>query len=323
MPKSHALDTTHSSHLETVDRTESCPVSVVIPTFNGRQLLEQNLPAVLAAMRAQDELVIVDDASQDDTVEWLSNQFQLETNLKNHDQSGSFSLVSGSWSCSVNKEKRGRLRLIANQNNLRFAASCNRGVEQAQHQLVLLLNNDVSPTACTIEYLLPHFSDETTFAVGCLEIEPNLDNAVGGKNKLWFEKGLFHHSRADEFSSGETAWASGGSAMFDREKWLALSGFDLDFYPAYWEDIDLSYRARRKYHWQVWFDAKAKVYHNHQSTHQTVLGSSKIQQISWKNADKFTWKNGTFWQKFSFLLWRPYWWWQRSKLTTQDKQLIE
>ena len=53
----------------------------------------------------------------------------------------------------------------------------------------------------------------------------------GGKNKLWFEKGIFCHSKADNFKSGETAWACGGSAMFDKKKWLKLGGFNKIYYP--------------------------------------------------------------------------------------------
>ena len=46
-------------------------VSTIIPTYNGRKLLEQHLPTVLRALRDGDELIIVDDASQDESSNWL------------------------------------------------------------------------------------------------------------------------------------------------------------------------------------------------------------------------------------------------------------
>jgi glycosyltransferase involved in cell wall biosynthesis len=42
-------------------------VSVVIPNYNGKHLLEKHLPSVLSSMRSGDELLIIDDASTDDS----------------------------------------------------------------------------------------------------------------------------------------------------------------------------------------------------------------------------------------------------------------
>lgn len=255
-------------------------VSIVIPTYNGLSLLQKNLPAVVKAMRAGDELVIVDDASSDDTVSWLRTQFKPHHSKLD-------------------------LQIIHNQHNLRFGAAVNKAVKAAHYSLVWLLNNDVSPAANALEYLLPHFEDESMFAVGCHERETVDGGISGGKNKLWFERGLFVHSRADDFSTGETAWASGGSALFDREKWLELGGFSSTFYPAYWEDIDLSYRAKQK-GWKVWFEAKALVDHNHETTNTTVFGQRKLEVMSFRNALTFTWLYATGNQKLQFALWLPY-----------------
>ncbi len=311
-----------------LDKPAGKLVSVVIPSYNGRHLLKDHLPSVLASMRNNDELVIVDDASSDDTIDWLRKPFELRSPLKNADTQGEFELYAGTWQkkalClkagknQTNSLLSGRVTVIKNLENLRFAGSCNRGVKQANNPLIFLLNNDVMPTSLVLDRLLPHLSDPDVFAVSCLELEPEKQYKRSGKNKLWFEKGLFHHSWADDFETGKTAWASGGSAMFDRAKWLQLDGFDLDYYPAYWEDIDLSFRARHQHNWQVWFEAGAKVYHNHETTHQTALGRKKMREISWQNADKFTWKNSNLRQKILYLAWRPYWWWRRSRVKKNE-----
>ncbi len=257
-------------------------VSVVIPTFNGRHLLEKNLGAVCSCLRSGDEIVVVDDASSDDTQQWFS---------------------------TFSPPKKISLRYHLNTHNLRFGAAVNKGVSLAKNELVFVLNNDVAPHSDILQYLLPHFDQTTTFAVGCLEIESDAQQR-GGKNQLWFERGIFQHSRATNFEAGSTAWVSGGSGMFSRKKWLQLGGFDDRYYPAYWEDIDLSWQARKR-GWSVLFEPRAVVDHNHETTNSQVFGDHGLNQMSWRNAHRFVWKNGTLTQKLANLFWRPYWWYAR------------
>jgi GT2 family glycosyltransferase len=279
-------------------------VSVVIPNYNGKDLLEKHLPSVLKMVRDGDEVVVVDDASTDYSVAWLRKQY----NLHIKEQYPEYTILEGKWK---EKSKVCSLRLIQNNKNIRFGATANRGIELSLHQYVFLLNNDVAPESNVLEIILPHFQDRKVFGVGCLEKEQHGKKLTdGGKNQLWFQRGLFFHSRASNFSTGETAWVSGGSGVFDKEKWQKLGGFDKDYAPAYWEDIDISFRARKK-GWRVLFDQKAIVYHNHESTNQTAFGQRRIAKMSWKNADKFVIKNGTVWQKIQHILWKPYWFYKR------------
>lgn len=270
-------------------------VSVVIPTYNARHLLQKNLPSVFKALRDQDEVVIVDDASTDETLAWLRSEFKLQLEKKTTE----YEVFRSS---SLSSRSHVDISVIRNIQNVRFGASVNRGVNQTKHNLIFLINNDVIPHADVLQYLLPHFEDPLMFAVGCLEHE---GKQLSGKNKLWFERGLFLHSRADNFLSGETAWASGGSAMFDKAKWAELGGFDARYYPAYWEDVDLSTRAKQK-GWKVWFEEQAEVDHLHESTNQDVFGQQKITRMSWQNAKKFTWRHASWWQRVLFLIWQPY-----------------
>jgi len=282
------------------------PTSVVIPTYNGYSLLKKHLPLVEKLINTHDELIIIDDASQDRSVDFLIKRYHLHQEENFSDQYGQAKFYLGSL------DHRTTIKLVVNQFNLRFAASCNRAVKQCQHKLVLLINNDVAPAKNLLDVLTTDFSkNNKLFAIGCKESEPSL-KASGGKNKLWFEKGIFQHSRAKKFISGETAWASGGSMIFDRQKWLELNGFDTDYYPAYWEDIDLSARAKKK-GWQVKFNEKAAVTHNHESTNKSVFGQQALETISWQHTHLFVRKHGTNKQKLQNILWRPYWAYQRLK----------
>lgn len=278
-------------------------VSVIIPTYNGLSLLQKHLPAVLDMLRAGDELLIVDDAGHDETLNWLMEQFALVTQPTDEGyelKTGQLTKGSGKVAMSV----------IVNWTNLRFGATVNRAVQLAKHDQIFLLNNDVSPEPDVLEQLKKYMDDAAVFAVGCLEVEQDDASKKSGKNKLWFERGMFMHSRADNFKPGPTAWASGGSALFDKKKWLQLKGFDPAYYPAYWEDVDLSFRARKK-GWKVLFEPAAVVHHHHESTNATVWQKRQIERMSWHHAQTFVWKNGTFWQKIANILWQPYWWWKR------------
>lgn len=278
-------------------------VSFIIPTYNGQALLQKNLTSVLTAARAQDEVIIIDDASTDQTVTWLTQTYALKPEQADVDYQ-----VFSAW--AKDTADRVKLRVIVNKHNLRFGASCNRAVSLARHPYVFLINNDVQPTPEVLLHILPHFEDPQVFAVGCHEIEEHLGNISGGKNVLYFARGMFIHNRAKDFETGETAWASGGSAVFDKQKWNELGGFHACYYPAYWEDTDLSFRAKQR-GWKVMFEAQAQVHHNHETTNSTVFGQAKIEAMSWKNARKFAWRNGTLSQKVQFILWQPYWWVRR------------
>lgn len=272
-------------------------VSIVIPSYKGVHLYEKNLQAVLDCMRDGDELIVVDDASgpEDDTIAWFEKKFQIKKQQFNDFAADYY----------LGKYKNLSIVLLVNQTNQRFGASSNRGFAVAQNELVFLINNDVAPYKDCLQHLVPHFDNPQVFAVGCLEHETHLGE-IGGRNKLWFERGMFLHSRYKDMSVGETAWASGGSAMFRKSIFQEIGGFDKLYYPAYWEDIDLSFQARKK-GYLVLFEPKAQVDHNHETTNKSVFGEKKMRDMSWRNAKKFTWKNANFWQKISFLLWQPYW----------------
>ncbi len=289
-------------------------VSIIIPTYNGRKLLEKHLPSVLRSLRSGDELLIIDDASQDESSNWLKYGFSLtqQRNANLEDHHGSFELYQGFY---ASKQKKISISLLVNIKNLRFAATVNRAARLAKNPLLFLLNSDASLQADTIQALVRSYQTnaQPIFAIGCLEYEGADDSGVkAGKNKLWFERGYFMHAKVETIVSGETAWACGGSALFNKEKWLELGGFDERFAPAYWEDIDLSYRAKLK-DWQVLFEKNAVVFHQHESTHQQVFTQKEISKISWKHAAYFVKKHGTIWQKIAHVLWQPYWIVQRSR----------
>jgi GT2 family glycosyltransferase len=91
----------------------------------------------------------------------------------------------------------------------------------------------------------------------------------------------------------DTAWASGGSAAFRRSIWSELDSMDKLFNPFYWEDIDLSYRAR-KMGWDIIFEPKSIVNHYHEEGKiKSEFTPDDVKRIAYRNQFIFIWKNLT------------------------------
>lgn len=277
--------------------------SVIIPTYNGKKLLEKNLPFVLDSLRDSDELIIVDDASSDDTLTWLTQAYGLKHGECTPDQHTG--VAPTDFLCYGSIYKSIRINVLVNQTNQRFASSCNRGVASATNEIVILLNNDVAPQKDFIGFLLPHFDQSRVFAVGCKEISSAEGGKEYGRAEGEFKRGFYVHRRADDQNGSDTAWVAGGSGAFRRSMWMTINGFDLDFRPAYGEDIDLSFRARQQ-GWQTLFEPKSIVHHNHESTNASVFGQHGIDVMSYKNAILFMWKTAPLGEKVMHFIWLPY-----------------
>ncbi len=271
-------------------------VSVVIPTYSGKAQLSKNLPSVFDALLKGDELLIVEDAGTDDTVSFLTKTYSLH---RSKDPAPAASNVS------VGSHHGVSIVLIESEQNRRFAATCNLGVSLAKHAVIILLNNDVSVQKNFRQPLLTHFAENSVFAVGCKEIATSEGNKEYGRAEGWFERGFFVHKRADNQNGSDTAWVAGGSGAFRKSMWDELEGFDTDYKPAYWEDIDLSYRAQQK-GWKTLFEPQSIVFHNHESTNSSVFGKKQMEIMAYKNQILFMWKNASSSQLISHFAWLPY-----------------
>jgi len=234
-------------------------VSVVIPNWNGRRLLEKNIPSVLTACHDA-EIIIADDGSKDGSVEYVRQTYP-------------------------------KIRVIESSMNTGFSGNVNRGVAAARGEIVLLLNTDVRPEKNFLGPLLKHFTDPNISAVGCLELSHEPNGIVRrGRGKARWIKGFFIHERGD-VRAYDTAWVSGGSAAFRRSVWNELGGMDEMYNPFYWEDIDLSYQML-KAGYGIKFEPKSIVHHFHdEGTIKSDIPKSRIQTIAMRNQFMFHWKN--------------------------------
>ena len=236
-------------------------VSVIIPNWNGVYLMKKHLQHVIdAAPNA--EIIVTDDMSTDGSVEYLKKYFPSVVVIKRKVRGG-------------------------------FAANVNTGVAAARGDIIILINTDVEPEKDFLKPLLLRFADQQVFAVGCLEKSQEKGKIVlRGRGLAHWEKGYFIHARG-EIDSTETAWVSGGSGAFRKTMWDKLGGMDTLYSPFYWEDIDLSYRAR-KAGWKILFEPKSVVHHYHEEGKiKSVYTTTDVKRIVYRNQFIFIWKNLT------------------------------
>ena len=248
------------------------PVSIIIPTWNGRTLLERCLPSVLEAMEAYPgnaEILIVDDASNDDTVKWLT---------------------------SVDLA----VRLIQRPTNGGFAQTVDLGARNAVGSVLVFLNNDVEVNRGFIAPLVEHFSSPDVFIVGACQVAADRKTVVSGPLSGRFKGGLLSFTSVPPMpldvvsqlhrSAVPTLFASAMACAVSREKYEELGGFDPLYEPYYWEDIDLSYRGWKR-GWTILWEPKSLVYSDGGATIRTRFNSRAIRQTVLRNRFIFLWKN--------------------------------
>lgn len=235
-------------------------ISIVIPNWNGAFLLKKNLPYVINAKNNSKnnivEIIVVDDASIDNSVEVLQKEFKND------------------------------VRLVKHRTNRRFAAAVNTGVRFAKGTHVCLLNTDVVPEIGFLEKLLDHLENKNVFGVTLHEIGYGPAEGI-------FDGYFKHNSGAENNKVRETFWISGGSGVFSKTLWKELKGMDENLYaPFYWEDVDLGYRAHKRGYSLLW-EPSARVTHKHESINSTNFSKGYLSRVKERNELLFIWKNIT------------------------------
>src|ERR1035437_6602290 len=257
-------------------------ISVIIPNYNGENLLKDNLEKVVSELNTyklgKAEIIVVDDASSDGSVIYLNDFVKTYDNFK----------------------------VVVNKNNLGFAPTVNLGVKAASGEIIILLNTDVYPEVGFLQPLLKHFSDEKVFAVGCLDRSVE-DNGIilRGRGLGEWKRGFLVHRRG-EVDKTNTLWVSGGRGAFRKTIRDKLGGLNELYAPFYWEDIDISYRALKS-GYKVVFEPKSVVVHEHEKgAIKGKYSPFQIKTIAYKNQFIFVWENADLNTILSHVLWLPY-----------------
>lgn len=235
-------------------------VSIIIPNYNGKHLLEKNLSSVIAAAKKsgwQFEIIIADDASTDDSVLFLKNYYP-------------------------------EIILVENKINGGFSKNINSGIKIAKHDWVFALNSDISLDENYFNPLAKYLDDESCFGVmGSIYDEQSKSLIDGAKYPA--TKGLqiigtvnYQLQNVDSKLNLPTFFLSGANALMNRKKILLLQGFDEIYSPFYQEDVDLGIKAWRM-GWCCYYEYEAKCFHATSSTIETNFKKKKVSAIARRN----------------------------------------
>ncbi len=144
----------------------------------------------------------------------------------------------------------GGVKVITNEENLRFLRNCNHAAKEAKGEYILFLNNDTQVQSNWLQPLIDLIeSDETIGMVGSKLIYPNgLLQEAGGI--IWKDASAWNYGNGQnpampEYSYvKEVDYISGAAIMIRTSLWNQLGGFDETFAPAYCEDSDLAFQVR-------------------------------------------------------------------------------
>jgi GT2 family glycosyltransferase len=232
-----------------LDKTDATEVSILVVSYNTREMTLECLRSVVCETRARHEIIVVDNASTDGSADAIAAEFP-------------------------------DIRLIALEENLGFGRANNRAGEEARGEYVLLLNPDTVILDGAIDRLLNFaralpeakmWGGRTVFADG----SPNPTNcyqdvtlwrlfcrAVGltalGRNHRWFST---MYGGADMTEERPVDIITGCFLLLPRTLWSDLRGFDPDFF-LFDEETDLCMRARRDFGARPYYTPEAVIVHH-------------------------------------------------------------
>ncbi len=240
-------------------------ISVITVNYNVKEFVLNLIISLKKALTKYSyEIIVVDNASQDGSVEFLQEKFQ-----------------------DVN--------VIANNKNLGFGKANNQALEISKGKYILLINPDAIVREDTFEKMISFFErTKEAGLAGCKVLNPNgtLQLAcrrgfpgpwtsftkVSGlstlfpKNKLFAKYNLTY---LDENKTYEVDAISGSFMMFKREVYEKVGGFDPDFF-MYGEDLDLCYRIQ-KAGYKVYYVHDTEVIHyKGESTKRSSIDETKM-----------------------------------------------
>ena len=259
-------------------------VTIVIPNYQGRALLPKtlgHLRKVLDECRVETEVIVVDDASKDDSVDYVRTEHP--------------------W-----------VRLVAHEKNLGFSGATNTGADASKASLIYFMNSDVFPHPGFLEPLVDCFQNSPeVFSAVSVELDPNGRVIPPGQVAPRMERGhirvhgtnlnsLWNSGRLRDYGPVPTFFGAGGSVMVHRQRFLDLGGFADAYRPFYYEDIELGWRAWRR-GWTTVLEPNSVVVHDHVSgSIQSNYQKRHIRTHKKRNRFLLVWRNYINPRKFFF-----------------------
>ncbi|MBI1745447.1 MAG: glycosyltransferase family 2 protein [Acidobacteria bacterium] len=215
-------------------------VSVIILNWNGKKLLAACLDALAAQTFRDFEVVLLDNGSRDGSAEYVRSQYP--------------------W-----------VRLVESSFNLGFAGGNNRALLSAQGELIVTLNNDTQVVPEFVQALVDAASTDPRIGMVAAKMVNFYDHrkldSMGiraAPNAMGYNIGVGEMDHGQYDAVENLLGPCAGAALYRRALLEEVGFFDDDFF-AYYEDLDLAWRARLA-GWKCALAPAAVVYHIHSAT---------------------------------------------------------
>lgn len=247
-------------------------VSVIIVNYNGRTFIGECLNSVLQSEYPSFEIVVVDNASTDGSVEFIK------------------------------KLTSPRIRLIENKKNLYFTGGSNLGARKARGKKLIFLNSDTVVDKDWMKELVVFTKHHNQYLVQpeilSYHQKNTIDN-VGGRYTFFgfgygIGRGEKDQGQYDE--NRQVDYVNGTCFMIDKGFFWKLGGFD-EWYKFCYEDIDLNLRAKKQ-EGRSWCCPKSIVYHKGSLTLKKNISNEFLLFTIRKNRLRTLIKNFTGWELF-------------------------
>ncbi|KAA3627986.1 MAG: glycosyltransferase [Proteobacteria bacterium] len=244
-------------------------ISVVLPNYNGKHLMEKNIPSILKALDQVDmpwEIIVVDDSSTDDSIVFLQSCYP-------------------------------QISVVASSVNRGFSTTCNNGIARAKYKYTCISNTDVTFAENYFEVCISALEKGELFAVKGSIVnyidDPGKVLNIERSTLMFFKRGFFKFKTREEIpGKGYKYELSKLGCCFvcrTSDLWI-LDGFDEIFTPYYWEDCDLAVRAIKS-GMIVKYLPEAIVWHQLSSTIGAHRSRTNRKIVSNRNKFIFTWRH--------------------------------
>ncbi|MEO6541291.1 MAG: glycosyltransferase family 2 protein [Ferruginibacter sp.] len=247
-------------------------IAIVILNWNGRGFLEKFLPSVMASIYTGVQVIVADNASTDDSVHFLQENYPQVTILRNHTNEG-------------------------------FAKGYNTALKQVKADYYVLLNSDVEVTPNWIAPVIDLMESDVMIAACQPKLLAYHNKELfeyAGASGGWLDELAYPFMRGRVFDVCEIDngqyddacqcfWASGAAFFVRSAVYHELGGLD-EFFFAHQEEIDFCWRAQLA-GYKIFVQPASVVYHVGGGTLPT--GNSRKAFLNFRNNLIMLWKNSS------------------------------
>jgi len=220
------------------DPSEKPRVSVVVVNYNGKHFLSDCFSSVFSQTYSPFDVIMVDNASHDGSVDFVRDHFPQVT-------------------------------VLVNEANMGFAGGTNVGIQRSTGEFILTLNNDtrIDPTFLQ-EIIRPVIEDPSVgMCASKMTFPDGWINSTGiciSRSGAAWDRGMFEPDKGQYNRIEEVFGPCAGAALYRKAMLDQIGLFDEDFF-LFMEDVDLAFRARLS-GWKCIYVPSARVVHKHGGT---------------------------------------------------------